>query len=60
MEDVWVSIKELERSEKTRSAAADEGCTSETVLQAFDHSGSSFSCYLHQSNLSETSSALAR
>ena len=55
------SVKEFESSEKTRSAAADDGCTSSADLQALDQHGSSLAWLLHQSVLEtsdETPSAL--
>ena len=37
---ILVDLKELERIEKTRSTAADDGCISSTKLHALAHFGS--------------------
>ncbi len=55
-------MKELDRIEETRSAAADEGWISKIVLHALDQLGRSSSCLFHHPILSiagETSSAAA-
>ena len=62
--EVCCSEKEFVNSgKKTRSAAAEEGCTNNISLQAADQWGSWFAYFFHHSSLStseETSSTFAR